>query len=56
MTTTNGTGLVKLKELLIQTNIAVEDLLDVAANFYFVSRGEWTNKPTNLSEGAKFAH
>jgi hypothetical protein len=24
-------------------------------NFNFV-RGEWTNKPTNLSEGAKFAH
>jgi transposase len=25
-------------------------------NFNFVRGGEWTNKPTNLSEGAKFAH
>jgi hypothetical protein len=36
MTTTNGTGLVKSKELLIQTNFAVEDLLDVAATLWSV--------------------
>jgi hypothetical protein len=36
MTSTNGSGLVKSKELLIQTNIAVEDLLDVAATMLSV--------------------
>jgi hypothetical protein len=38
--TKGRTGLAKSKQLLIQTNIAVEDLLDVAATMLSVWKGD----------------
>jgi hypothetical protein len=53
MATTNGTGLVKSKELLIQTNIAVEDLLDVAATMLSVWKGDDERQNKRIGVGLK---
>jgi hypothetical protein len=54
MATTNGTGFVKSKELLIQTNIAVEDLLDVAAtSMLSVWKGDDERQKKRIGLGLK---
>jgi hypothetical protein len=53
MTSTNGSGLVKSKELLIQTNIAVEDLLDVAATMLSVWKGGDERHKKRIGVGLK---
>jgi hypothetical protein len=53
MTTTNGSGLVKSKELLIQTNIAMEDLLDVAATMLNVWKGGDERQKKRIGVGLK---
>jgi hypothetical protein len=53
MTITKGTGLVKSKQLLIQTNIALEDLLDVAATMLSVWKGDDDKQKKRFGAGLK---
>jgi hypothetical protein len=53
MTITKGTGLVKSKRLLIQTNVAVEDLLDVAATMLSVWKGDDDRQKKRIGVGLK---
>jgi hypothetical protein len=53
MTITKGTGLVKSKQLLIQTNIAVEDLPDVVATMLSVWKGDDDRQKKRIGAGLK---
>jgi hypothetical protein len=53
MTNTVGTNLVKSKQLLIETSIVVEDILDVSTTMLDVWKGNNEREKKNLGSGLK---